>query len=114
MRRLGAAFALAALLSAAFGVVRFVRPLDGLLPGASGSQRPAVTRPVPPPLAGRTGRLVEVLQLRLRERPGDQKARAQLGAAYLQRARETGDPGYYAKAEGVLAAIQAWKRLRVL
>jgi tetratricopeptide (TPR) repeat protein len=107
MQRLGAALALAALLSAAFGVLRFVRPLDGLLPGAPGAQRPAVTRPVPPAPAGRTGRLVEVLQLRLRERPGDQKARAQLGAAYLQRARETGDPGYYAKAEGVLAEALA-------
>ena len=39
------------------------------------------------------------LQDRLRDRPDDARAAALLGHAYLQAARDTGDPGYYPKAE---------------
>ena len=42
------------------------------------------------------------LQERLRVLPDDAGAAAKLGEAYLQRARETADPAYYTKAEGVL------------
>jgi len=45
---------------------------------------------------------IETLQARLRQDPDAQQAYTQLGAAYLQKARETGDPTYYGKAEGVL------------
>ena len=43
------------------------------------------------------------LQERLRRLPQDWQALASLGAAYVQQAATTGDPGYYAKAEAVLA-----------
>ena len=45
---------------------------------------------------------VSTLQERLKQNPNDQPAYVQLGAAYLQKARETGDPTYYTQAEGVL------------
>src|SRR2546430_16344347 len=49
------------------------------------------------------------LQERVRLLPDDAGTAAKLGEAYLQRARETADPSYYTKAEGVLqraAALQ--------
>jgi tetratricopeptide (TPR) repeat protein len=46
--------------------------------------------------------LVLRLQERLRAQPDDVSANALLGLAYQQRARETGDPAYYPKAEAVL------------
>ena len=49
-----------------------------------------------------TDSAIETLQARLRQDPNDGRAYTQLGAAYLQKARETGDPTYYGKAEGVL------------
>jgi tetratricopeptide (TPR) repeat protein len=48
------------------------------------------------------------LQARLREHPRDADAHAQLGFAYLQRARETGDPSYYRR------AAEAFRRARAL
>lgn len=45
---------------------------------------------------------VKELQARLRANPGDARSYALLGLAYEQRARETGDPTYYTKADGVL------------
>ncbi len=41
-----------------------------------------------------------VLQQRVRSRPDDFGAWASLGSAYLERARSTGDPSWYPKAEG--------------
>src|SRR5581483_9294015 len=52
--------------------------------------------------AGDTRALVAALQHGLRSRPDDARGFALLGLAYQQRARETGDPTYYAKSEGVL------------
>jgi tetratricopeptide (TPR) repeat protein len=52
--------------------------------------------------AGDTEGLVLQLQAELRQRPGDVHGLGLLGLAYLQRARETGDPAWYAKADGVL------------
>lgn len=49
-----------------------------------------------------TDKLVNALQERLRIQSTDAQALVQLGDAYLQKARETGDPTYYAKTEGVL------------
>src|SRR5262245_33582200 len=46
--------------------------------------------------------LVARLQERLRSSPQDVEALGLLGLAYQQRARETGDPTWYTKAEGVL------------
>src|SRR4029079_11415468 len=56
---------------------------EGLLPGATTVQQ------------------IEGLQAQVREAPSDPQAYGQLGLAYLQQVRETGDPTYYPKAEGV-------------
>src|SRR5438552_651012 len=49
-----------------------------------------------------TDRQIGQLQERLRLQPADQKSATQLGLAYLQRARETSDPSYYTRADGIL------------
>jgi tetratricopeptide (TPR) repeat protein len=49
-----------------------------------------------------TATLVADLQASLRARPDDAHAAALLGLAYQQRARETGDPGYYTRSDGIL------------
>jgi tetratricopeptide (TPR) repeat protein len=49
-----------------------------------------------------TDRLVTTLQTRLKARPEDGRALSSLGSAYLQKARETGDPSYYGRAEAAL------------
>jgi tetratricopeptide (TPR) repeat protein len=53
--------------------------------------------------AARTGastdKQIQSLQDRLRTNPDDWQAYSQLGLAYLQKVRETGDPTYYQKAE---------------
>lgn len=41
-------------------------------------------------------------QVRLTKNPDDRQANQALGVAYMQKARETGDPGYYGKAEELL------------
>ena len=46
--------------------------------------------------------LVPRLQEQVRENPADAHGLALLGLAYEQRARDTGDPSYYPKADGVL------------
>lgn len=46
----------------------------------------------------------ETLQARLKRLPGDYRGWAQLGMEYVDKARLTGDPSYYAKAEGALDA----------
>jgi tetratricopeptide (TPR) repeat protein len=52
--------------------------------------------------AGNTTALVLRLQDGLRKQPSNLHGLDLLGLAYQQRARETGDPSYYGKAEGVL------------
>lgn len=49
-----------------------------------------------------TDRQIGMLQERLRQAPNEQKTETQLGLAYLQRARETSDPSYYTRADGIL------------
>jgi tetratricopeptide (TPR) repeat protein len=49
-----------------------------------------------------TDRQIGVLQERLRQQPTNQQAATQLGLSYLQRARETSDPSFLVRAEGVL------------
>lgn len=53
--------------------------------------------------AGDTAGMVRRLQARLVAVPGDAHSLTMLGLAYQQRARETGDPAYYALSAGVLA-----------
>ena len=45
---------------------------------------------------------IETLQQRLKKNPDDQRAYVLLGAVYLQKVRETGDPTYYGKTEEAL------------
>src|SRR5262249_32305325 len=49
----------------------------------------------------KTDQMIWDYQDRIRQNPEDVGAYATLGAAYLQRVRETGDPSYYSKAEAV-------------
>jgi tetratricopeptide (TPR) repeat protein len=46
--------------------------------------------------------VTETLQERLRRLPGDHRGWAELASQYVDQARITGDPSYYAKAEGAL------------
>jgi tetratricopeptide (TPR) repeat protein len=52
--------------------------------------------------SGSLSELIVGLQSRLKAVPGDARAFAQLGLAYVQEARVTADPTYYPKAEGAL------------
>jgi tetratricopeptide (TPR) repeat protein len=49
-----------------------------------------------------TDALIQTLQDRLRKEPHDWQSYSQLGLAFLQKARETGDPTYYQKTEEAL------------
>lgn len=51
--------------------------------------------------ANQTEQLIWTYQDRVRQSPDDANSYAILGDAYVQRARETGDPSYYGKAEAV-------------
>lgn len=64
---------------------------------SSGSSPRAARDPGPPP--GNTQELIESLQARVQATPGEATGYSALGDAYLQRARETGDPGLYLQAE---------------
>ncbi len=57
----------------------------------------------PPTSLDTEGRIAE-LQAAVRAEPGDAASYAALGDAYYQRARETGDPAYYTRADGSFAA----------
>ncbi len=69
----------------------------------SSTQRSDVTREG----VSATDRQIGSLQERLRQDPTDQPAATRLGLAYLQRARETSDPSYYGRAEGILQQAYA-------
>lgn len=53
--------------------------------------------------ANPTDDLIWQLQQSIKRVPSDIQSQALLGQAYIQRARETGDPSYYVRAEAVLA-----------
>ncbi len=83
-----------------------------LLGGAfRGSSSPAAVNAVPGAVAdelqrgfaaGDTQALIAGLQAELKADPRNVKALENLGLAYQQRVRETGDPSYYTKADGIL------------
>ncbi len=69
------------------------------------NRAPAASTPtsdVVPGGVSATDRSIGVLQERLRLQPADQRSATQLGVAYLQRARETSDPSYLTRSEGIL------------
>ena len=76
--------------------------LGGAFRESSGAS-PALVRATP--LDARSGETVAVvaeLQAKVRANPNDVKALDSLGLAYQQRARESGDPSYYAKSDEAL------------
>jgi tetratricopeptide (TPR) repeat protein len=83
-----------AVVALAFGI-----GLAVLLTEGGGAAAPsAVARPV---LTG-TSADIPKLQSAVTKSPDEEGLRASLAAAYLQRVRDTGDPSYYTRAEGVL------------
>ena len=82
--------------------------LGGVLRGPASAQTAAAPAGIAPESlttgfsAGGTGQLVERLQAAVRAAPQDVRSLDLLGLAYQQRARETGDPAYYTKSDGVL------------
>jgi tetratricopeptide (TPR) repeat protein len=99
--RLGLAAGAAALTAAAL-------LLGGVLreSGSAGAAAPAPPAAAVPVESGfdsvNTAATVSALQASVRSRPDDVHALDLLGLAYQQRARETADPVYYTKSEGVL------------
>jgi pentatricopeptide repeat protein len=81
---------------AALAAFLLLRGTDPSLPTA-GAIAPAVARPT-----SDTGAEIARLQGAVRAAPRAAAPRVELAAAYLQRARETGDPGLYARADGLL------------
>jgi tetratricopeptide (TPR) repeat protein len=71
------------------------RPASPTEPGA-GTGTESVASPDPLTAA------IDTAQQRLTDVPGDWRTWAAVGAAYVEQARITGDPSYYAKAEGAL------------
>lgn len=98
------------LLLCAAAIAAAVAMFGGILsrsPSAAAPPAPAAAAPfgarLPSlPAARNTAAEILKLQSRLRADPDDSTSLTLLGLEYEQRARETGDPTYYAKAEGVL------------
>ncbi len=65
--------------------------------------RPASPGPVPVAAGAALGAGIAALQDDLRRVPGNDRGWAELGAAYVQQARLTADPGLYGKADGAFA-----------
>jgi tetratricopeptide (TPR) repeat protein len=97
-----------ALAAAVAAIAAAAALLGGVLRHGSPAEERAAAAPfalehVESGYAGRdTATQIHGLQQRLRSNPGDVQAYDLLGLAYQQRARETGDPTYYSKSEGVL------------
>jgi tetratricopeptide (TPR) repeat protein len=103
MTRSRLALAAAALVVAALAVL-----LGGLFRDSSAAQPQLITQQAAEDfkagfsLNASTASLILQFQETLRADPKDEHSYVLLGLAYQQRARETGDPAYYTKSEGVL------------
>ncbi len=82
---------------AAFLLLRGAEPAPSAPDRAAAAVRPG---------AGTDTRIAQ-LQAALREAPRAVALRTQLADAYLQKARETGDPGFYTRADGLLRGVLA-------
>jgi tetratricopeptide (TPR) repeat protein len=91
---------LAAAVLAFAAVFLAVRALDGSSASLPGERAEVAVREGELPGAT-TAQQIEGLQAQVRQAPSDPDAYAQLGLAYLQQVRETGDPTFYPRAEGV-------------
>jgi tetratricopeptide (TPR) repeat protein len=94
-------------LSLALAVSMFLTAAVAVTRGSSGSAAPAGRLPtaaLASELAnpGDLSSTISALQARLRRIPDDAGSWAALGSAYIQQARVTGDPSFYAKAAGSL------------
>ena len=98
-RLLAAAGVAAVLFSAAF--LASVTLSGRLAPKPSSATTPSAVD-VTAGAASATDRQIGALQERLRQHPEDQPSATRLGLAYLQRARETSDPSYLSRADGIL------------
>jgi tetratricopeptide (TPR) repeat protein len=98
IRRDSLTMKLAAALLAFVAVFLGVRALDGSSPNLSGRPDVAVREGELP--GATTAQRIEGLQAQVREAPSDPDGYAQLGLAYLQQVRETGDPTFYPRAQG--------------
>jgi tetratricopeptide (TPR) repeat protein len=91
-------------------VVTAATMFGGVLSGSHAASPDAAPAAVSPfagripslPAARDTSGVIRKLQASLRAQPGDADSLTLLGLEYEQRARETGDPTYYSKADGVL------------
>ena len=102
LKKIGIVLVLAA--SAIFGTLgtRWIADRTRRLGALGGDLDPSAPAPLTP-AAFSTDAIIGNLQAYLPTHPADGLAYANLGIEYLQKVRETGDPAYYAKAEGVLA-----------
>src|SRR6478672_13499835 len=92
---IGAALALT-LGVGAFGLLRNSQA-QPTTSAAAQIQAAASQRPV-----DKTDQVIWDYQQRVRQSPDDVESYAVLGAAYMQKVRDTGDPSFYAKAQAVL------------
>jgi len=98
------------LLLAAVAVAGAATMFGGVLSGSHAAAPEAAPAAVSPfagripslPAARDTAGVIRKLQAALRAQPDDADSLTLLGLEYEQRARETGDPSYYSKADGVL------------
>jgi tetratricopeptide (TPR) repeat protein len=101
-RRLTVATAVAALAATALLLGGVLRETSTAAPASLAAAQSAENFKQGFALNGSTASLVADLQSRLEVDPKDEHAYALLGLAYQQRARETGDPSWYPRAEGAL------------
>jgi tetratricopeptide (TPR) repeat protein len=92
MRRIAVVVGLVVALLAIGAVV--LRPRGGPPPSAAAT--------VPSPRVDEVSRAIDAARVRLERVPGDWMTWAELGVAYVQQARVTGDPSHYARAEQAL------------
>jgi tetratricopeptide (TPR) repeat protein len=98
IRRDSLTMKLAAAALAFVAVFLGVRALDGSSGGLAGQPDVAVREGELP--GATTAQRIEDLQAQVQEAPSDPDGYSQLGLAYLQQVRETGDPTFYPRAEG--------------
>jgi tetratricopeptide (TPR) repeat protein len=98
IRRDSLTMKLAAALLAFAAVFVTVRALDGSSAAVPGEADVAIRQGELP--SATTAQRIEGLQAQVREAPSDPDGYAELGLAYLQQVRETGDPTFYPRAQG--------------
>ncbi|MET0764317.1 MAG: tetratricopeptide repeat protein [Blastococcus sp.] len=89
------------------GVLLLVVTVAGAYTAMVDRRTPAGAPDAVPARADPLTAAIESAQRRLEEVPGDHHSWAELGAAYVEQARVTANPGYYDKAEGALQESMA-------